>query len=71
MNLDAMISKKNKVKTSMYHCTICGRNKGIICMSSGKIYKNHTTGFAFVKGNQVAGIQGRKKYFYCASFYNF
>lgn len=32
-------------------------------MSSGKIYKNHTTGFAFVKGNQVAGIQGRRNTF--------
>ena len=72
LNLDAVISKKNKVKTSIYHSTICGRNKGIICMSSGNIYKHHTTGFAFVKGNQVAGMQGRKKiYFYCASFYNF
>ena len=27
LNLDAIISKKNKVKTSIYHSTICGEIK--------------------------------------------
>lgn len=38
-----------------------GEIKEVICMPSGKISKNITTGFVFVKEKKFSGIQGKKE----------